>query len=221
MKLNNTSINIMRLGSKQRVHPDTQKYVPNYESVKSYNDYLTKINSTSVVATTCLGINDVLFTLHEKDFDYVILDEASQISMPVALGPLRYGCKFIMVGDHYQLPPLVKNDAARLGGLEESLFKTFCEKHPESVVELTYQYRMCGDIVTLSNFLIYENKLKCGNNEVFVQSLELPIQGALSQYRSESVDSKDWLEDILEPNRKVVFLNYDKCPDIMEPKRKG
>ncbi|CAI1768670.1 hypothetical protein SEUBUCD646_0O03300 [Saccharomyces eubayanus] len=220
MKLNNTSINIMRLGLKQRVHSDTQKYVPNYESVKSYSDYLAKINSASVVATTCLGISDVLFTLHEKDFDYVILDEASQISMPVALGPLRYGCKFIMVGDHYQLPPLVKNDAARLGGLEDSLFKTFCEKHPESVVELTYQYRMCGDIVTLSNFLIYENKLKCGNNEVFVQSLELPIKGALSQYRSESIESKNWLEDILEPNRKVIFLNYDRCPDIMEQSEK-
>lgn len=220
IKLRNTSISIMRLGMKHKVHPDTQKYVPNYASVKSYNDYLSKINSTSVVATTCLGINDILFTLNEKDFDYVILDEASQISMPVALGPLRYGNRFIMVGDHYQLPPLVKNDAARLGGLEESLFKTFCEKHPESVAELTLQYRMCGDIVTLSNFLIYDNKLKCGNNEVFAQSLELPMPEALSQYRNESANSKQWLEDILEPTRKVVFLNYDNCPDIIEQSEK-
>ncbi|CAI4064053.1 hypothetical protein SKDZ_08G2110 [Saccharomyces kudriavzevii ZP591] len=219
-KLIKTTINITRLGLKHKVHPDTQKYVPNYESTKSYKDHLAKINSTSVVATTCLGINDVFFTLHERDFDYVILDEASQISMPVALGPLRYGCKFIMVGDHYQLPPLVKNDAARLGGLEESLFKTFCEKHPESVVELTYQYRMCGDIVTLSNFLIYDNKLKCGNDEVFVQSLTLPIPDALKQYRNKSIGSKEWLEDILEPNRKVIFLDYDKCPDIMEKSEK-
>ncbi|EJS43392.1 dna2p [Saccharomyces arboricola H-6] len=220
IKLNETSINIMRLGLKHKVHPETQKYVPNYESVENYNDYLTKINNISVVATTCLGINDILFTIHEKDFDYVILDEASQISMPVALGPLRYGCKFIMVGDHYQLPPLIKNTPARLGGLEESLFKTFCENHPESVTELTYQYRMCGDIVTLSNFLIYDNKLKCGNNEVFVQSLKLPIPDALSHYRVNSVESKEWLEDILEPNRKVIFLDYDKCTDIMEQSEK-
>ncbi|QHS73800.1 bifunctional ATP-dependent DNA helicase/ssDNA endodeoxyribonuclease DNA2 [Saccharomyces paradoxus] len=220
IKLKNTRISIMRLGMKHKVHPDAQKYVPNYASVKNYSDYLIKINSSSVIATTCLGINDILFALNEKDFDYVILDEASQISMPVALGPLRYGYRFIMVGDHYQLPPLVKNGAARLGGLEESLFKTFCEMHPESVVELTFQYRMCGDIVTLSNFLIYDNKLKCGNNEVFVQSLKLPMPEALSQFRDKSVNSKQWLEDILEPTRKVIFLDYDNCPDIMEQSEK-
>ncbi|CAI4039539.1 hypothetical protein SMKI_08G2070 [Saccharomyces mikatae IFO 1815] len=220
IKLKDTNIDIMRLGMKHKIHPDVLKYVPNYALVKSYNDYLTKINNTSVIATTCLGINDILFTLREKDFDYVILDEASQISMPVALGPLRYGHRFIMVGDHYQLPPLVKNEAARLGGLEESLFKTFCEKYPESVVELTYQYRMCGDIVSLSNFLIYDNKLKCGNNEVFVQSLKLPIPEALVQYRDKSDNSKQWLEDIMEPTRKVVFLDYDNCPNIVEQSEK-
>lgn len=68
----------------------------------------------------------------------MILDEASQISMPVALGPLRYGNRFIMVGDHYQLPPLVKNDAARLGGLEESLSRLSVKKHPESVAETDF-----------------------------------------------------------------------------------
>lgn len=43
---------------------------------------------------------------------------------------------------------------------------------------------------------------------------------ALSQYRNESANSKQWLEDILEPTRKVVFLNYDNCPDIIEQSEK-
>jgi superfamily I DNA and/or RNA helicase len=40
-------------------------------------------------------------------FDYCIVDEASQITLPTCLGPLRFAQKFVLVGDHYQLPPLV------------------------------------------------------------------------------------------------------------------
>ena len=64
-----------------------------------------------VVATTCLGTNHPLFS--QRSFDYCILDEASQITLPVSLGPLRHARVFVLVGDHYQLPPLVQNEWAR------------------------------------------------------------------------------------------------------------
>lgn len=215
LKLNELNINIMRLGSPHKTHAQTRQYLPNYDSIKTYDEFLEMINNVSVVATTCLGIQDVLFTLRKKDFDYVILDEASQISIPVALGPLRFGNKFIMVGDHYQLPPLIKNEAARIGGLEESLFKVFCERQPQSVIELTYQYRMCGDIVTLSNLLIYENKLKCGTEEVFNQKMIIPQIEPLTHFK-ENKKSQSWLTDILDPKKKVLFLDYDNCTSICE-----
>lgn len=215
LKLKYTNINITRLGVKHRIHPDIQMYRPDYEAIETHSDFLNHINETSVVATTCLGINDMMFTLRKHDFDYVILDEASQISMPVALGPLRYGEKFIMVGDHYQLPPLVKNDAARSGGLEESLFKMLCDAQPQSVCELTYQYRMCEDIVTLSNFLMYKSKLKCGSTEVSNQRLDIPHLATLAKYRK-TKGSQRWLETVLDPNRKVIFLDYDRCKNISE-----
>lgn len=44
-----------------------------------------------------------------RQFDYCIVDEASQITLPTCLGPLRYADKFILVGDHFQLPPLVRS----------------------------------------------------------------------------------------------------------------
>lgn len=220
LKLLNSDANIIRLGSKFKINPLTQKFIPNYEDIQSYMDYIERIDNISVVATTCLGINDLLFSLRTKDFDYVILDEASQVSLPIALGPLRYGHKFIMVGDHYQLPPLVRNNIARENGLEESLFKILSERHPESVVELTYQYRMCGDIVKLSNYLIYKGKLKCGNDEVYNQSLDIsdPTK-ILSRYKRSNYltnDNNNWLSDILIPSKKVIFLNYDKIPTIIE-----
>lgn len=42
-----------------------------------------------------------------RKFDYCIVDEASQITLPTCLGPLRFAEKFVLVGDHFQLPPLV------------------------------------------------------------------------------------------------------------------
>lgn len=42
-----------------------------------------------------------------RKFDYCIVDEASQITLPACVGPLRYAETFILVGDHYQLPPVV------------------------------------------------------------------------------------------------------------------
>ena len=44
---------------------------------------------------------------NRRKFDFCI-DEASQITLPTCLGPLRYADKFVLVGDHFQLPPLVR-----------------------------------------------------------------------------------------------------------------
>ncbi len=92
------------------------------------------------MATTCLGINHPLFL--RRSFDYCILDEATQITLPVSLGPLRHASQFVLVGDHYQLPPLVQSEGGRAGGLDVSLFRRLTEHHPQAMVTLEYQYRM-------------------------------------------------------------------------------
>jgi DNA replication ATP-dependent helicase Dna2 len=48
-----------------------------------------------------------------RRFDYCIVDEASQITLPTCLGPLRCADTFVLVGDHFQLPPIVSEPAAR------------------------------------------------------------------------------------------------------------
>lgn len=53
-----------------------------------------------------LIIHSELFS--RRIFDYCIVDEASQITLPTCLGPLRFSEKFVLVGDHNQLPPLVR-----------------------------------------------------------------------------------------------------------------
>jgi DNA replication ATP-dependent helicase Dna2 len=65
-----------------------------------------------------------------------------------------------------QLPPLVRRNEAKQKGLDVSLFKYLSEAHPQAIVTLEYQYRMNEDIMTLSNTLIYHNRLRCGTPQV-------------------------------------------------------
>jgi DNA replication ATP-dependent helicase Dna2 len=181
-----------------------------------------------VVATTCLTINHPLF--NRRIFDYCIVDEASQITLPVCLGPIRMAQKFILVGDHYQLPPLVQNKEAMEGGLDVSLFKLLCEAHPQAVVSLEHQYRMCADIMLLSNTFIYSGRLKCGTPSVASRKLVLPKPTGLLSYHHKFQSSRSaaqqncggpessdcWLSRSISPDSPVVFINTDLISQSLE-----
>lgn len=81
------------------------------------------------VGCTCLSVNSPLLTC--QSFGVVILDEASQVTLPASLGPLALGRSFLLVGDHYQLSPLVQSREAAAGGLGVSLFRRLSEAHPQ------------------------------------------------------------------------------------------
>lgn len=188
-----------RLGSRSKIHSEIIPYIPDYSTIKTLDDYVEFIDNIPVVATTCLGIRDTMLSMRTKDFDYVIIDEASQIALPIALGPLRFADKFIMVGDHLQLPPLIKSESARVGGLEDSMFKILCERFPEALCELTFQYRMCDEIVKLSNHLIYDGMLRCGNEEVAVQQLGINTDNLAAYINPNLSADSCWLESVLSP----------------------
>jgi DNA replication ATP-dependent helicase Dna2 len=128
---------------------------------------------------------------------------------------------FILVGDHYQLPPLVQNKAAQEGGLDVSLFKLLSDVQPGSVVNLEHQYRMCEEVMLLSNTLIYSGRLKCGTPEVAARSLEVPNIKALKQFHADDFNASQkqiclgtaqgscWLRDLVEPSAKTRLVNTD------------
>lgn len=130
-------------------------------------------NKPRLIASTCLGINHIMFQ-RRSAFDAVLIDEASQISQPTCIGPLRFSKgPFILVGDHYQLPPLMKvkgrnkanSEPTHIiaeGAASESLFRRLCNFHPEAIVSLRRQYRMRRELMDLSNHAVYSGNLLAG-----------------------------------------------------------
>lgn len=154
-----------------------------------------------MVGVTCLGITHPL--LVKKRFDVCIVDEAGQITFPVCLGPIMYARTFVLVGDHYQLPPLVRSAEARENGMSISLFRRLSEAHPQAVSALQCQYRMCAGVMKLSNALIYGNRLRCGSSAV--ADAELDVTGV-------SKVNPPWLREVLDPKKSVLFINTDVLP---------
>ena len=222
LKIRDENVRILRIGATAKVHSDVQQFV-DLAAVPgtSIEEMRARYEDSQVIATTCLGVNHNIFS--RRIFDYCIVDEASQITLPVCLGPIRMARTFILVGDHFQLPPLVQNKEAQEGGLDVSLFKLLSDTHPESVINLEHQYRMSEEVMTLSNNLIYSGRLKCGTPEVASRSLELPNIAGLkqhhTQYLPQSSSSQQiclgtsqgrcWLRDLVDPSAKTRFVNTD------------
>ncbi|GEQ69034.1 hypothetical protein JCM33374_g2705 [Metschnikowia sp. JCM 33374] len=215
LKVKEYDVDFLRVGSASRVHPSIREYTPGSESnnIECYSDFQKVYSKPYVVAATCLSIQDVSFNIRHH-FDYCIIDEASQVSMPLSLGPLALCDKFVMVGDHYQLPPLVSHPDSKIkAGLSQSLFQMLATAHPESVVELKHQYRMCKEIMLISNKLVYNNRLVCGNKQVANQVLEIPNKNKLSlNFDAKNPKNEPWLESVLEERNRVVFFDHDLIP---------
>lgn len=227
LKLKNDNIPILRLGAPAKIHPEVQDFVTLAAQPFSSPEEIQRAwHETPVVATTCLGINHPIF--NERRFDYCIVDEASQITLPICLGPIRMSRTFVLVGDHNQLPPLVQNEEARQGGLDVSLFKLLSDTHPDSVVNLEHQYRMSEDIMTLSNTLIYNGRLKCGTESLRTAELEIPNLAALDSrhFPPSAVSSnpicrgpgkgKCYIHSLLHPSARVRFVDTDSLPGSSE-----
>ncbi|XP_022897892.1 DNA replication ATP-dependent helicase/nuclease DNA2 isoform X3 [Olea europaea var. sylvestris] len=199
IKLRAQGVDFIRIGRDEAVHTEVQGNCISAMKMDSTQEIKLKLDQIKVVAVTCLGINNPLLT--NKRFDVCIMDEAGQITLPVSLGPLMLASKFVLVGDHYQLPPLVQSPVAKESGMAVSLFCRLSEAHPQAIAALHSQYRMCAAIMELSNALIYGNRLRCGSSD---------IENAKLKYTCKA-SAPSWLE-VLNPKRPVIFINTDLLP---------
>lgn len=138
------------------------------------------------------------------------------MNLPLCLGPIRMSNMFVLVGDHKQLPPLMKSK--EIGNVNTSLFHRLSENHPQSLILLKKQYRMNSDIMSISNKFIYDNNLQCGNVMIAESKLNLKELNSGLKFLMKFDKSKNleinWIEKVLDPQRKVIFINTDGIPAL-------
>ena len=136
--------------------------------------------------------------IENREFDLVVIDEATQSTEPSCLIPITRGKKVVMAGDHRQLPPTVKNRKAANEGLEDTFFERLAEKHPASKNTLEIQYRMNEKIMAFSNEQFYDGILTA-DESVQEHTLE-DFQLDVNVYDNN-------LKEVLDPHEPVVFVD--------------
>lgn len=119
------------------------------------DDLVTK---AQVITATLVGSNH--YTVRNRHFHTVVIDEAGQALEPACWIPVLKAKKVVFAGDHCQLSPTVKSNVAARNGLSTTLLEKCVGLHPEAVVLLEEQYRMNEQIMGYSSRVFYEDKMK-------------------------------------------------------------
>lgn len=117
------------------------------------------VHGAKIIASTVLSSSS--FLTNDIEFDYVLMDEASQVPVYLALLPLLKTNKFVLIGDNKQLQPIKNRNASYL--LNKSIFNLLIEKYPNNYTFLNIQYRMNKKISDIASKLYYDNKLLTGD----------------------------------------------------------
>ena len=166
-----------------------------------------------------------------KHFDVAIVDEATQILEPQLLGILcarfkdgRNGIgKFILIGDHKQLPAVVlqSNEQSevhdeglrRIGlyNLKDSLFERLYrfhlqEEHCRAVDMLCRQGRMHPGVASFPNREFYAGKLEALGLPHQLENVDAPVRFIPSERDTESVSGK--------PNRNEARIVAQLAADV-------
>lgn len=132
------------------------------EDLNSYKKILGKarkfeLDQHRVILCTCSCAASA--TLKNLDVRQILVDEAGMATEPETLIPLvnfSQAEKVVLLGDHKQLRPVVKNEHLQSLGLDRSLFERY---HREAYM-LDTQYRMHEGICTFPSMEFYQKKLK-------------------------------------------------------------
>lgn len=92
------------------------------------------------------------------NFDVAIIDEASQLSIPLSVAAMCRTGKYIFVGDHKQLDPIIpKNSNNEM--FAESIFGRLARIYPNEINLLNTSYRLNESLIKIPNTLFYKNLL--------------------------------------------------------------
>lgn len=228
--LSEHEIDYIRIGNEYSCDPKYSDHL--LQEVLDENTTLNSIKSTLaeaqiIVATTStMNSRSALFNI--KHFDLVIIDEASQILEPNIVGILtarqeegRAIDRFILVGDHKQLPAVVQQqgslemegsdkrlDSIHLSSCANSLFERLilterAAGRTDFIGTLHKQGRMHPDIADFANRKFYaKEQLEC-----------VPLAHQLETELSYNEESEDALDNMLKAHR-MIFIPSMPCKQL-------
>ncbi|MFB6299852.1 MAG: AAA domain-containing protein [Halobacteriales archaeon] len=158
---------IVRVGTESGVREDMQDLrLPDRGDPGKLADQLREAPVVAATTSSC-GSR----TLRTQSFDIAIIDEASQLTEPETLAAINRADRFVLVGDHEQLPPVVRAE----NDLSRSLFERLIETNDEAAVMLDRQYRMSQAIQAFPSQEFYDGRLRPATHEVAAQHIsDLP-----------------------------------------------
>ena len=128
-------------------------------------------------------------------FDYVIIDEAAQMSIPLALAAMTYGEKIIFVGDHKQLDPIMPSGSDNWL-FHKSIFKHMVDLYPGNVTMLDKSYRLSNSLVRIPSNLFYDGRLKTARNYDNREYLDFKC-------------SDETVSILLEKSNEVLYIHHE------------
>jgi DNA replication ATP-dependent helicase Dna2 len=102
-----------------------------------FGDTDYKNNSKGViVGATCYSVHTQ--KLEFMEWDIIIIDEAGQLNIPLAVAAMVKGSKFIFIGDHKQLPPIIaENHTDEV--FQKSIFEHLHQFDAGIMLDITYR----------------------------------------------------------------------------------
>jgi len=206
----------LRIGSRYATDERfrTQLLRAKTEQTSSRQELLDIIGGHRIVVATVASISSRPELLELKHFDRVLIDEASQILEPLLAGLLPRFQRFVLIGDHKQLPAVVVQDSDRsevqddalrelgLTNLRNSLFERLYKRAIDAgwdgaYAQLSHQGRMHRDIMTFPSRYFYGNTLR-------ILPESLPIHRRQLEAPGLPLDQQDPMSAKL--GRRIVFL---------------
>ncbi|MBK7184083.1 MAG: AAA family ATPase [Bacteroidetes bacterium] len=92
-------------------------------------------------------------------FDVCIIDEAAQLSIPLSIAAMCRTGKYIFVGDHKQLDPIIPKGSNN-EMFAESIFSRLARIYPNDINLLNTSYRLNKSLIKIPNTLFYNNLLE-------------------------------------------------------------
>lgn len=163
-----------------------------FKEVKNIREEIKKLQTYNeeklfaeahVIAGTPIGLFDA--RISQLKFSTLVIDEAGQCLEPLACCVFPLAEKYVLAGDHLQLPPTVlSNEAARLG-FNHSILEAAIEK-VGTVFLLDTQYRMRESIAGFSSNFFYQGLLHTPQQLINIGTHITFIDTAGSGYNEES-----------------------------------